>query len=132
MAPECFDHWFTWAGKVNVFAAVLLYCHIHFILFYIIIIIIIIVTTASHITRLDCWQLQHPIVATGSTHFPSVHVVCISKTTPFAWQSVFAYAARYVRLTHAPVVLRWTLSVNMLCRAGNTLAGYSVMLRSTT
>ena len=30
------------------------------------------------------------IVATSSTHFPSVHVVCISKTTPFAWQSVFA------------------------------------------
>ena len=41
-------------------------------------------------------------------------------------------AARYVRVTHAPVALRWTLSVNMLCRAGKTLAGYNVMLRSTT
>jgi len=34
--------------------------------------------------------------------------------------------------THAPVALKWTLSVNMLCRAGKTQAGYSVMLRSTT
>ena len=39
---------------------------------------------------INCWQLQHPIVAIGSTHFPSVHVVCIWKTMPFAWQSVFA------------------------------------------
>ena len=31
----------------------------------------------SRITGLNCWQLRHPIVATGSTHFPLAHAVSI-------------------------------------------------------
>ena len=59
-------------------------------------------------------------MATGSTQLPFAHAV--SKTTPFVWPLVSASAARYVRLTHAHVALRWTLSVNMRCRARNTAA----------
>ena len=33
--------------------------------------------TVSRITGLDCWQLRHPILATGSTHFPLAHAVAI-------------------------------------------------------
>jgi len=67
------------------------------------------VITASRTTGLDCWQLRHPILATDSKRFLSVHACGLHRS---AWASRYAVQLINVSASHI-VYFRFR---NCLCK----------------